>query len=459
VAVPAGLIRGSDIRLDRLIAEQEHLFSQNQPQSWLMAQRARKVLAGGVNSSWQSSRPQPIWVSHGKGSKVYDLDGHELVDLHNGYGVMLVGHAHPAVVRAVSDRVVMGTHFAQPTPDSVIVAEDLAARFGLPLWRFGNSGTEATMDATHLMRAYTGRDLIIKVVGSYHGHHDSLMVSTYSEGFDLGSYERPRSLPANPGIPRGIVDLTLVMPFNDLSVAESLFLEHGDRIAGVIVEPIMMNVGMILPQPGYLEGLRGLTSRYGALLTFDEVKTGLTVGPGGATRLFGVRPDLICLAKALGGGLPAAAIGGTAEVMELIVSGRYDQVGTFNGNPLSMAAARAVLTEVLTEGAYRHLNQLNQRMTDGAEEVIARWELPAYVAGAGAKGSVIFSESKALNYRHYLNIDGRYAHANWLFQYNGGVFLPPWGKGEQWMLSVQHRPDDADRFVENFATFASALRD
>jgi len=221
----------------------------------------------------------------------------------------------------------------------------------------------------------------------------------------------------------------------------------------------MMNVGVILPQTGYLEGLRNLTKRYGALLTFDEVKTGLTVGPGGATGLFGVRPDLICLAKALAGGLPASAIGGTAEVMELIVSGRYDQVGTFNGNPLSMAAARAVLTEILTDGAYRHLNQLNQRMTEGAEEVIARWELPAYVAGAGAKGSVMFSESKVLNYRDYLNVDDRYAQANWLYQYNGGVFLPPWGKGEQWMLSVQHRPDDVDRFVENFATFASALRD
>src|SRR2546430_2608637 len=213
-------------RLDAIIAAEERALLQRQPNSAAMARKASSSLAGGVTSNWQIARPQPIWLSHGSGSKVYDVDGNEYVDLHGGYGVMAVGHAHPAIVEAVSRRVRRGTHFAQPTEDAIAVAEELARRFGLPKWRFGNSGTEATMDAVHLMRAVTGRTLIVKVEGSYHGHHDSVQVSVYQALSELGPVHHPSSAPASPGIPREIVDLTLVVPFNDLEALTRVFEEH-----------------------------------------------------------------------------------------------------------------------------------------------------------------------------------------------------------------------------------------
>jgi len=444
-------------RLDELIAREERRFLERQPRSAELIERAHRALAGGVTSSWQIARPQAVWLSHGVGSKVWDVDGNQYVDLHGGYGVMAVGHAHPAVVAAVSARVARGTHFAQPTEDALVVAEELAARFGLPLWRFANSGTEATMDAVHLMRAITGRPLIVKLEGAYHGHHDAVQVSVYEPLDQLGPATRPASVPSSSGIPAEMVALTRVVPYNDLATTERVLDELSGRVAGMIVEPIMMNAGIIPPAPGYLEGIRELTRRHGALLAFDEVKTGLTVSPGGATRLHGVTPDVVCLAKALGGGLSAAAIGGSAAVMGHIVDGTYDQVGTFNGNPLAMAAAKAALTEVLTAEAYRRFDALRARMTAGCQQVIARTGLPAHVVAVGAKGCVTFATTPVRDYRDFLAIDGRWSHCHWLFQHNGGVFLPPWGKAEQWLLSAQHGDDDVDRFLANFATFAEAI--
>ena len=444
-------------RLDELIAAQEGRFLERQPRSRALLERADRSLAGGVTSSWQISRPQAVWISHGRGSRVWDADGIEYVDLHGGYGVMAVGHAHPAVVAAVSGRVAKGTHFAQPTAEAIVVAEELARRFGLPLWRFANSGTEATMDAVHLMRAITGRSRIVKVEGCYHGHHDSVQVSVYQPLEELGPAHGPASAVASSGIPAEIVELTSVVPFNDLEVAEKVFATHPDEIAGMLLEPVMMNAGIIPPQHGYLEGLQELTRRHGALLAFDEVKTGVTAAPGGAVERYGVTPDIVCLAKAIGGGLSTAAIGGTREVMDHITSGRYDQVGTFNGNPLAMAAAGAALTEVLTPDAYRRIDRLQRRMVEGVEQVLDRTGLPAYVVAVGAKGCVTFSPTPVRNYRDFLAIDDRWSHCHWLYQHNGGVFLPPWGKAEQWLLSVQHTDEDVDRFLANFAAFAEAV--
>jgi glutamate-1-semialdehyde 2,1-aminomutase len=445
-------------RLDQLIAVQERRFLERQPRSRELLERAGRSLAGGVTSSWQISWPQAVWISHGRGSRVWDVDGNEYVDLHGGYGVMAVGHAHPRVVAAVSQRVARGTHFAQPTEEAVVVAEELVRRFGLPLWRFANSGTEATMDAVHLMRAITGRSRIVKVEGCYHGHHDSVQVSVSEPLEELGPAHGPASAVASTGIPAEIVGLTSVVPYNDLEVTERVFAAHAGEIAGMLLEPVMMNAGIIPPQPGYLEGLRELTRRHGVLLAFDEVKTGVTAAPGGAVERYGVTPDIICLAKAIGGGLSTAAIGGTAAVMDHITSGHYDQVGTFNGNPLAMAAAGAALTEVLTPATYRHLDDLQRRMVGGVERIIADSGLPAYVVAVGAKGCVTFSPTPVRNYRDFLTIDDRWSHCHWLYQHNGGVFLPPWGKAEQWLVSAQHTGEDVDRFLANFAAFADAVR-
>jgi glutamate-1-semialdehyde 2,1-aminomutase len=446
-----------DGKLAEVIAEQEAIFLRRQPESARMAARASGSLAGGVTSSWQITVPQAVWLSHGSGSKVYDVDGNEYVDLHGGYGAALAGHAHPAMAGAIRGQAGLGTHFAQPTPAAVVVAEELARRFGLPQWRFANSGTEATMDAVHLMRSVTGRDLIIKVEGCYHGHHDSVQVSVAPDAGEAGPAHKPAQSPASSGIPAAITSLTLIAGFNDLDSVARLLDEHRGQIAGMIIEPIMMNAGIILPEPGYLAGLRDLLHSHNALLTFDEVKTGLTTGPGGVTGLTGVRPDVICLAKSIGGGVSVAAIGGSAEVMEHVANGGYEMVGTFNGNPLAMAGVRAMLCEVATPGAYRRIEELRARAVAGIEAIIADAGLAAHVVSAGAKGCVVFSPEPVRDYRDFLAVDDRYSHAHWLFQHNGGVFLPPWGKSEQWLISVQHERADIDRLIGNFGTFAAAI--
>jgi len=421
-----------------------------------MSERAH-TLAGGATSSWQVAEPHAVWISHGAGSKVYDVDGNEYVDLHGGYGAALAGHAHPAIVEAVRGQVTRGTHFAQPTEDSLVVADELARRFGQPLWRFGNSGTEATMDAVHLMRAITGRDLIIKIEGCYHGHHDSVQVSVNPEPDQVGPASKPAQSPSSTGIPDAIIKLTLVASFNDLDSVARLLDEYPDGIAGMIIEPIMMNAGIIHPEPGYLAALKDLLHSRGALLAFDEVKTGLTAGPSGATGLTGVVPDITCLAKSIGGGIAVAAVGGSEQVMEHVTNGDYEQVGTFNGNPMAMAAARAMLCEVATAQAYERIERLRARAVAGLELEIARNGLAAHVVSAGAKGCVVFSPEPIRDYRGFLDVDDRYSQAHWLFQHNGGVFLPPWGKIEQWLISVQHDEGDIDRFVANFADFARSI--
>jgi glutamate-1-semialdehyde 2,1-aminomutase len=452
----SGRVR-ADAYLAEVIAAQEEIFVRRQPNSAQLAQAAQQHLAGGVTSSWQITAPQPVWLSHGSGSKVYDVDGNEYVDLHGGYGAALAGHDHPAIRQAITSQVSRGTHFAQPTPNAVAVARELARRFGLPRWRFANSGTEATMDAVHLMRSVTGRDLIIKIEGCYHGHHDSVQVSVMPDPEDAGPRDKPNSAPSSAGIPKAITDLTLIATFNDPGSVGRLLSEHEGQVAGMIIEPVMMNAGIIKPEPGYLRELKNLLHRHHALLTFDEVKTGLTVGPGGVTMQQQVQPDLITLAKSLGGGVSVAAIGGTEAVMDHVASGGYEMVGTFNGNPLAMAATHAMLTEVATPEAYEKIEKLRLRAADGIEQAIARANLAAHVVTAGAKGCVVFAAQPVTDYRGFLGVDDRYSHAHWLFQHNGGVFLPPWGKIEQWLISVQHDEADIDRLIENFDVFARAV--
>jgi glutamate-1-semialdehyde 2,1-aminomutase len=309
------------------------------------------------------------------------------------------------------------------------------------------------------MRAVTGRDLLIKVEGCYHGHHDSVQVSVAPEAEEFGPAHRPTAVAGSTGIPSAIIDLTLVVGFNDLGAVERILQAHRGQVAGMIVEPIMMNAGIIAPAPGYLAALRDLLHAHGALLTFDEVKTGLTAGPAGATGVVGVTPDIICLAKAIGGGIVSAAVGGSAEVMEHVANGDYEMVGTFNGNPLAMAATQAMLTEVATTAAYERLDRLRVRAVTGLERTIDAYELDAHVVAVGAKGCVVFRRTPVRDYRGFVTLDDRYNHVHWLMQHNGGVFLPPWGKTEQWLISTQHEEDDIDRFLSNFERLAAAIAD
>jgi glutamate-1-semialdehyde 2,1-aminomutase len=273
----------------------------------------------------------------------------------------------------------------------------------------------------------------------------------------IGPRAHPVTLPQALGIPEAFAGLVRVVPFNDLREVERALAEHEGDVAGMIIEPAMMNCGVIFPEPGYLQGLKDLLHRNGAVLAFDEVKTGATLAYGGAVQAFGVTPDIVCLAKAIGGGLPCGAIGATEELFGPVVRGEYDMAGTFNGNPLTMAASRACLTEVLTRDAYRHLDEVHRLLAEGCEAAIDEHRLPAYVAGMGAKGSVIYSASPVREYRDTIGIDERITYLAWLFQQNRGVFKSPWSKQETWTTSVVHTEDDARRYVENFAEFAATI--
>jgi glutamate-1-semialdehyde 2,1-aminomutase len=385
---------------------------------------------------------------------VWDVDGNEYVDFHNGFGVMCVGHANPAIVAAVSERAARGSHFAAPTEGSIVVAEELERRFGLPQWRFTNSGTESTMDAIHLARAATGRDVVLKIEGSYHGHHDAVMVSVRPPLDQLGERGAPGSVPFGAGHPRAVSELTKAIPFNDAEILERVLDDIGDQVAALILEPAMMNITIVAPRPGYLERVRELTAKHGVVLVFDEVKTGATIAAGGAVERFGVMPDIVCLAKAIAGGYPSGAVGMTETLADLITTGSVRQVGTFNGNPLSMAAAQAALTEVLTAEAYAGFEQRDARLRAGLDDVIERYGLPCHTVGLGSKGCVVFSSEPLYEYRDYATkVDEELSTLSWLYHMSHGIFMTP-GVDEQWTLSVAHSDDELQRYVDAYEAFA-----
>ena len=427
------------------------------PRSKQRFERAVKVMPGGVPSSFQENEPWPVYLERGEGARVWDVDGREYVDFHNGFGVMAIGHANPTVGEAVKARIDLGTHFAAPTDGSIVVAEELADRFGLPQWRFTNSGTESTMDAVHVVRGATGRDMILKIEGSYHGHHDAVMVSVYPPLEALGERDDPRSVPFGEGYPVALTELTRAVPFNDAEALERALERLEGQVAGLIMEPAMMNVNVIPPVEGYLERVRELTEAHGVKLIFDEVKTGATIARGGATRRFGVQPDVITLAKAICGGYPGGAIGMSEEVAATIADGRVHQYGTFNGNPLVMAAAEATLTRVLTDDAYTKLEGANRWLTGACDEIIERYGLPCYTQGLGAKGCVVFSAEPLREYRDYLTkVDEELSTLAWLYHMNHGVFMTP-GAEEEWTLSIAHSEEDLQTFVDALEAFARDL--
>jgi len=444
-------------KIASLTEAQNEQFRNRTPASARTYERALQVMPGGVPSSFQANDPWPVYLSRGHGSRVWDVDENEYVDFHNGFGVMCIGHANPEVGAAVKAQVDEGTHFAAPTDGSIAVAEELTRRFGLPQWRFTNSGTESTMDAVHLARGITGRDTILKIEGSYHGHHDAVMVSVYPPLEALGDRDDPVSVPSGGGLPKAVTELTRAVPFNDAEALESVLGKIGDEVAGLIMEPAMMNINIIPPREGYLERVRELTAAHGVKLIFDEVKTGCTISPGGATARFGVVPDMITLAKASCGGYPGGAIGMTEELAAIVADGTVSQYGTFNGNPLVMAAAEATLTEVLTDDVYERFEQTNRRLLDGCQQIIDTYGLPAYTEGLGAKGCVVFSPERLYEYRDYLTkVDEELSRLAWLYHMNHGIFMTP-GTEEEWTLSIAHSDEELQRYLDAFEAFAADL--
>ena len=430
-------------------------YRERTPASKELFERAEASMPFGVTSSFQAGDPYPIYLREGRGSRVTDVDGNSYIDYHNGFGTMAVGHAHPKVRAAIEKAAATGTHFAATTQDGVLLAEEIKRRFGLDKVRFTNSGTEATMDAVRLGRAAAGKDVLLKIEGSYHGHHDAVMFSVVPSMDSSGPSERPWSAPFSRGIPPDAAECTMIVPFNDVAALAQTLTDHGDRIGALIMEPVMMNIGIVLPQPDYLQAVRDLCTKHNVVLIFDEVKTGATIAAGGATEMFGVQPDLVCLAKSIGGGTPIGAFGGRAAIMDEICNG-VAALGTFNGNPLSMAAGLATLTEVLTPDAYAHLAALGTRLATGCQKALDAAGIAAVTTDLGCKGSLTFRDRPLERYRDYLEIDDSLFEASWYWLVNRGIYQTP-GKEEQWTISVQHSEADIDAFVEVFTEYCETV--
>ena len=425
------------------------------PASARLFERAARILPFGVASSFQKGFPYPVYLSHGRGSRVWDQDGSEYLDFHGGFGAMVTGHAHPRIVEAIAEAAGRGTHFAVTTEVAVEFGEEICRRFGLEMLRFANSGTEATMDAIRVARAATGRDVVCKIEGSYHGHHDAVMFSVIPNADVMGGRERPAKAPVSRGLVKDAHRYIEVVPFNDAGPLERLLDERAGEIACLILEPAMMNIGIVLPQPGYLERVRELCTRHGVVLIYDEIKTGFTIAAGGATERFGVRPDLVCLAKAISGGLPAAAFGGREDLMRLIERG-VSQMGTYNGNPLVAHVGLVLLREILTAEAYAHFARLGRRLAAGCRAAIEGAGLPAHTVDLGAKGCVSYRSEPLRSYRDFLDTLPELFAASYPWLLNRGIFMTP-GDEEQWTLSLQHGDAEVDRYVEVFGGFCAAL--
>ena len=441
-------------RAKEITAREKAVYSERTKRSQIATERARKVMPAGVPSSFQAYEPWPVVVKHAAGSRMTDVDDNVYVDYDMGFGALFAGHMNPLVRRAVEAQLEHGSLYVTPCELDAEVCELLAERFGQPMWRPTNSGTEATHDAIRLARGVTGRERIVKVEGGYHGHHDEVMISN-KPALDLaGPPDRPLSVPSSLGITKRVVEDVTVIPFNDPQALERA-LQGGD-VACFIVEPVMQNIGICLPEPGYLEAVRDITERYGTLLIFDEVKTGITAGYGGATCELGVTPDLITLAKSIGGGFPVGAFGGKVELMSLISQGKVVHLGTYNGNPLVMAAAKATLSEACTLAAHADATARNGRLVDACQAIIDRSGIPAHTVRFGAKGCITWSRTPVRNYRDYKRTDFDLAFAQWIHGINRGVLLPP-GLEEQWLISVMHDDADAMRYAAVFDEFVQEL--
>ena len=415
--------------------------------------RASKSLPLGVTSSFQHWDPDPISVVSARGAWLTDVDGRQLLDLSMGFGAMLVGHLNPTVVEKVKEALEKtGTLFVTPSPTATEVAERYQERFGLDMLRFTQSGTESTMYAVRTARAFTGRKAIVKLEGGYHGGYDGLSVSVKPSVEEAGPENAPT--PVTPfDVEAGTV---YVVPYNDVDRLREVFSEHKGEIAALVMEPVMENLGIVLPDAGYLAAVRAACDEFGVVLIFDEVKTGLTAGYAGAAQRLGVKPDLITLAKSIGGGLPLAAFGGRAEVMQAVVDNRMAHFGTYNGNPLVMAAAMAV-DEVCTREALDSAEAINDGALEAIDGIITEFDLPAHTVGLGVKGAVTWSTTPVRNYRDYKRTDFEVAELSWLWGVNRGVLTPP-GLDEQWLVSLAHTSADMDLLVGTFRELAEALR-
>ncbi|MHB0980357.1 MAG: glutamate-1-semialdehyde 2,1-aminomutase [Thermoleophilia bacterium] len=406
---------------------------------------AQRYLPGGVNSPVRAMRAvgrSPVFMDRGSGPRMWDVDGNEYLDYVGSWGPMILGHLHPAVVDALQAALAKGTSFGTPSALEVEMARRLVdAVASVQMVRMTNSGTEATMSALRVARGYTGRDLILKFVGCYHGHGDSLLVSAGSGVATFG-------LPDSPGVTEGTARDTLTVEFNDLAAVEEVFARVGEKVAAVIVEPVAGNMGCVPPAPGFLEGLRAVTERHGAVLIFDEVMTGFRVAYGGAQERYGVTPDMTTLGKVIGGGLPVGAFGGRADIMERVApAGSIYQAGTLSGNPLAMAAGVATLDVLRTGDSYEVLEARGARLEAGLTSAAEAAGVPARVQRVGAMLTTFFTGRSVTDFPSAKTSDTERYGAFFRGMLERGVYLAP-SQFEAAFLSTAHTEADIERTIE-----------
>ncbi|MDN5697744.1 MAG: glutamate-1-semialdehyde 2,1-aminomutase [Rubrobacter sp.] len=420
-----------------------------------LAERAQSYIPGGVNSpvrAYRSVGGSPIFAARGEGSTIYDVDGNAYTDYVMSYGPLILGHAYPRVVEALERTTRSGTTFGAPTEIEVEVAEEICAALpSVEQVRLTNSGTEATMSAVRVARGYTGREKILKFEGNYHGHADALLASAGSGVATLG-------LPDSPGVTEGAAKDTAVAPYNDLGAVREIFSEMGKEIACVIVEPVGGNMGCVPPAEGFLQGLREVTAEYGSVLIFDEVMTGFRVSRGGAQQRYGITPDMTCLGKVIGGGLPVGAFGGSREIMEMLAPvGPVYQSGTLSGNPLAMAAGLATLKATAEDGFYERLEELGAHWRRGMEEAAAQGDRPYTVNQVGSMVSLFLAEGPVTDFASASAADTEGFKDFFWHMMRRGVYLAP-SQYEAGFISAAHDEDDMDCACEAAAEWFSGER-
>ncbi|HEV2414624.1 MAG TPA: aspartate aminotransferase family protein [Candidatus Dormibacteraeota bacterium] len=425
----------------------EETYRRTTPGSRALHEKAVAAMPGGTTRTTTYFDPYPLYIDSGQGCRVWDVDGTERIDMLGNYTAMILGHAHPKVVEAISRQASRGTGFAAANPLEVQLATLLCERVpSLDAVRFCNSGTEATMFAMRLARAFTGRPKIARMEGGYHGTHDYAEVSTHPDVAAAGPPDAPLAQPDSVGTPRWVLEETVVLPFNNADAAEAILRRHGDEVAAVILEPVIGAGGVIAATPDFLNRLRAVTRELGILLIFDEVIS-LRVAPGGAQQMYGVTPDLTTMGKIIGGGLPVAAFGGRADVMALLDprrNGSMAQGGTYNGNPLGMAAGLAAMTE-LTPGVYEDLNRKGARVAEMLAEVFASHDVPVQVNAVGSMFALHFTDRPVTDYRGVAAADKKKAREFFLGLVNHGVLIAPRGMGA---LSTPMAEPDIEQFID-----------